>query len=61
MFPANVFKAAKIRRVLVNNCILYGRNLSMQRMTKELPLHLKDTVQAAFTFFKSWLQYYPQR
>lgn len=31
-------------RVLVNNCILYGRNLSMQRMTKELLLVLKDTI-----------------
>lgn len=35
-------------KVLVNNCILYGRNQSMQRMTKELLL--KDTVQAALNF-----------
>ena len=38
-------------RVLVNSYILYGRNLSMQQMTKELLSLLKDTVQTALIFF----------
>ena len=37
-------------RILVNNCTLYGRNLSMQGMTKQLRLVLKETVQAALNF-----------
>ena len=40
-------------RVLVNSYILYGRNLSMQRMTKELLSLLEDTVQAALIFLKT--------